>query len=131
MRARAKVTYVAILLLCVAGVQVRAAFGQWAAGFRPFAHAPARVPYSWDMFAIRLDRCVVRWDPPLSIDGVRVARWSDRVWPIEFDSVYNDVDSYDAVAAAACAYRTAPATAIALECFLGDGGADDHSIACP
>jgi hypothetical protein len=128
---RAKAVYVATLLVVLAGVQVRAQLGQWAAGFRPFAHAPTRVPYSWDMFAIRINRCAVRWDPPLSVEGARVARWSDRTAPIEFDTVYNDVRSYAAVATAACGYRTAPETVMTLQCFLSDGGTGEYASACP
>jgi hypothetical protein len=129
--ANAKAVYVAVLLAVLAGVQVRAQVAQWAGGYRPFAQAPSRVAYSWDMFAIRMDRCAVRWSPPLSIGGASVARWSDREPPVEFDTVYNDVRSYEAVATAACAYRTARDTVTTLECFLGDGGTDERSIDCP
>jgi hypothetical protein len=128
---RLQLAYVVALLAFLAGLQLRAEAGQIAAGFRPFAHPPARVAYSWDMFAIRLDRCAVQWEPPLAIDGRLVSTWRDRVWPIEFDSVYNDVHSYDSVARAACAYRTAPATEARLQCFLADGGVDEHSFECP
>ena len=123
--------YVVLLIAALAGLQVRAEIGQIAAGFRPFVHPPSRVAYSWDMFAIRMDRCAIRWDPPLSIEGQQVARWRDRVWPIEFDSVYNDIRSYEIVSTAACAYRSAPATVVTLQCFLGDGGVDEHSVDCP
>ncbi len=123
--------YVACLLIALAGLQVRAEMGQIDAGFRPFAHAPSRVPYSWDMFAIRMNRCAVRWDPPLSIEGRPVATWRDRVWPIEFDSVYNEVQSYETVSRAACAYRSAPETDVTLNCFLADGGVNEYSFACP
>lgn len=123
--------YVAVLLAALAALQVHAEIGQFAAGFRPFVHAPSRVAYSWDMFAIRMNRCAVRWDPPLTIDGQRVASWRDRVWPIEFDSVYNDVRSYEIVSTAACKYRSAEATRVVLQCFLSDGGVDEHSLDCP
>ena len=55
------------------------------------------------MFAIRLDRCIVGWDPPLEVEGQRVARWHDRIPAIEFDTVFNDSDWYVAAAARGCA----------------------------
>jgi hypothetical protein len=128
---RLQVAYVALLLVVLAAVQLRAEAAQLAAGYLPFVRPPVRVAYSWDMFAIRLDRCAVTWDPPLWIEGRRVAAWRDRVWPIEFDSVYNDVGSYAVVAQAACAYRSAPATRVALRCDLADGSVDDRSFDCP
>ena len=128
---RLRPVYVAALLALLAGLQLHAEIEQVESGFRPFSHAPARIAYSWDMFAIRLDRCAVRWDPPLTIDGRPVRSWRDRVWPIEFDSIYNDVGRYDQVARAACAYRSEPRTRVSLECYLGDGGVEDHGFDCP
>ncbi|MCL2450695.1 MAG: hypothetical protein FWD17_17245 [Polyangiaceae bacterium] len=128
---RLRLAYVAGLLALLAFVQIRAQVGQFAAGFRPFARAPARVAYSWDMFAIHMSRCAVSWDPPLAIDGRSVATWRDRLWPIEFDSVYDDVGAYDNAARAACAYRSSPSTEAKLECYLANGGVDEHSFACP
>ena len=100
-------------------------------GFRPFSHAPSRVPYSWDMFAIRIDRCVVGWSPPLWVEGARIGRWRDRSAPIEFDTVYNDARHYEAAAQAGCAYRVDPGTVASIECLLGDGGVHEAAMACP
>jgi hypothetical protein len=124
-------TYVMLLLGLLVVVQVRAEIEQVVAGYRPFCHPPSRVPYSWDMFAIRIERCVVDWDPPLAIQGRSVAHWRDRTWPLEFDSVYNEEGTYEQVARGACVYRSAPATAVALRCFLADGGVDARSFECP
>jgi hypothetical protein len=83
------------------------------------------------MFAIRLDRCVVGWDPPLSIEGQRVARWHDRIPSIEFDSVFNDERWYVAAAGRGCMYRSQPATVAYLKCFSSSGREDERSYACP
>ena len=83
------------------------------------------------MFAIRLDRCVVGWDPPLDVDGQRVARWHDRLPDLEFDTVFNDADWYASAAERGCAYRTRAATTAYLKCFSSDGRTDERSFDCP
>jgi hypothetical protein len=128
---RARVLYFSSLLAVLAVVQLNAQVEQLRGGFRPFSHPPGRVAYSWDMFAIRLDRCVVGWDPPLAIDGQRVARWHDRVPPLEFDTVFNDADWYLAAAGRGCQYRTQAATVAYLQCFRSNGTADEHRYNCP
>lgn len=119
------------LLAVLVAVEARAQVRQIAAGYRPLSHAPARVPYSWDMFAIRLDRCVVGWDPPLHVDGAAVARWHDREPPIEFDTVFNDMSWYEASAARGCRYRSPAATTASLLCFSSDGRTRELHFACP
>lgn len=131
MKSRARALYVAILLGVLAAVQLRAQVVQVLSGYRPLSHPPIRVPYSWDMFAIRLDRCVVGWDPPLDVDGQRVARWHDRLPDIEFDAVFNDADWYAAAAARGCAYRSHASTTVYLKCFSSDGRTNERSFDCP
>jgi hypothetical protein len=131
MKSRARARYFAALLGLLAAVQFRAQIVQVQSGFRPFAHPPVRVPYSWDMFAIRLDRCVVGWDPPLVIDGARVARWHDRLPALEFDAVFNDAAWYEAAAARGCAFRTQTPTIAYLRCFSSSGRTDERSFDCP
>jgi hypothetical protein len=128
---RVRALYFTTLLLALAVVQARAQVVQIASGFRPLAHPPIRVPYSWDMFAIRLDRCVVGWDPPLEVEGERVARWHDREAVIEFDTVFNDVAWYKEDATRGCAYRTQARTVASLMCFSSDGGVHGLSFVCP
>ena len=131
MKSRARPIYFALLLSLLAVVQLRAQVIQLQAGYRPLSHPPVRVPYSWDMFAIRLDRCVVGWDPPLNVDGERVARWHDRLPALEFDTMFNDADWYVSAAARGCEYRTRAATATYLKCFSSDGGVDERRYDCP
>ncbi len=131
MRQRGRYLYVAFLLAALALLQLGAELLQVRSGFRPFSHAPARVPYSWDMFAIRMERCVVTWDPPLDVGGEHVSRWHDRLPALEFDSVFNDSDSYAAAAERGCSYRTARRTVATLVCFGSDGGVHETSFDCP
>jgi hypothetical protein len=128
---RRRALYVAALLSGLALLQVGAQVLQVRAGFRPFAQPPVRVPYSWDMFAIRLDRCVIGWDPPLEVDGERVARWHDRLPLLEFDTVFNDADWYEAAAARGCAYRKEARTAAMLKCFRSNGEVHELGFDCP
>jgi hypothetical protein len=130
MRKRVRILYVAALLGVLAVVQVRAQVLQLEAGYRPFAHAPDRVPFSWDMFAIRLDRCVVGWDPPLAIEGQKVARWHDRLPALEFDTVFNDAQWYASAAQRACMYRTEQQTKAMLQCFSSDGQVHEYVFDC-
>jgi hypothetical protein len=128
---RGRFVYVTLLLGALVALQARALFQQFDSGFRPLAHAPVRVAYSWDMFAIRLDRCSIGWDPPLQIEGQRVARWHDRLPDIEFDTVFNETASYGAAAVRACAYRSAPATRVTLDCFSSEGSSHEYRFDCP
>jgi len=128
---RSRAVYVAVLVAALGAVQGVALVLQFKGGFVPFVHAPTRVPYSWDMFSIKIDRCVVAWDPPLSIEGRRVASWHDRMPDLEFDGVFNNGFYYAAAAQAACAYRTDAPTAATVTCFTGDGSVHAGRIDCP
>jgi len=131
MTSRGRVLYFGLLLSVLVAVQLRAQVVPLRSGYRPLRHPPVRVPYSWDMFAIRLDRCVIGWDPPLDVDGQRVARWHDRVPALEFDAVFNDIKWYEAAAARGCAYRTQVETIAYLRCFSSEGQANERSFDCP
>ena len=112
-------------------MQVMAEVGQWKGGFRPLARAPIRVAYSWDMFSIRIDRCAIAWDPPLRIDGQEVSRWTDRTWPLEFDTVYNRTGTYLGAAARGCRYSDSPATIARLVCVSANGAIHEPTFRCP
>ena len=131
-RSLAPYLYCAVLCGALAATQVVAEYGQLRAGFRPFSHAPTRVPYSWDMFSIRIDRCAMTWDPPVQIDGESVARWTDRTWPLEFDTVYNRAETYLGAAARGCMYREPAKKTIArLVCVTSDGAVHEPKFVCP
>jgi hypothetical protein len=125
---RARAAYVVGLCTLLAAVQLRAEVVQVARGYRPFHHAPQRVPFSWDMFAVKIERCAVVWSPPLSIDGHAVATWRDRGVPVEWDSV-TDIAGYEQTARAACAYKTAPTT-VTMTCAEVDGQVREHTFPC-
>ena len=111
-------------------VQVRGLVVQVKDGYRPFGAPAHRVPYSWDMFAVDLDRCTVAWDPPLSIDGKPVARWRDRGVPLEWDSV-TTAPGYEELARDACRYRSTRATTVKLVCVQTNGEVRESAFACP
>jgi hypothetical protein len=128
---RGRYLYHATLLIGLAVVQLRAEIGQVCAGFVPFSSPPVRVPYSWDMFAVRIDRCAISWDPPLAIEGRSVARWQDRLPALEFDSIRNEASDYDAVAQTACVYRTSAPTTATVSCAMHDGTLRERRLECP
>jgi hypothetical protein len=128
MRGRA---YFAVLFGVIVVVQVAALILQARAGFVPFRHAPTRVPYSWDMFAIQISRCEITWEPPLAIKGSRVAQWNDRGPRLEFEPVFNTPDDYERAARVGCFYRTSPHTVATLHCAIADGTEDERRIECP
>jgi hypothetical protein len=123
--------YHATLLIGLAVVQLAAEIGQVSAGFVPFSNPPVRVPFSWDMFAVRIDRCAISWDPPLEIEGRPIARWQDRLPALEFDSIRNVASDYDDAALFACAYRTHAPTTATVSCALHDGTLREQHLDCP
>src|SRR3954469_15001752 len=90
------------------GTTQAVAFGaQLAAGFRPFGGPPGRVPFSWDMFAIRIERCDLRWDPPLPL-GTGVARLHDMAPLLEWDPTYDRREEYRMIGQEACFVARVP-----------------------
>ena len=126
-----KLVYIISLCTLLAGVQWAALLMQFHLGFRPLRHAPQRVAFSWDMFAIAIERCTVVWTPPLVIDGKSVARWQDRGLALEFDSVFNRAIDYEAAAKRACLYKTDPLTTATITCAESNGQVHERTIRCP
>jgi len=114
-----------ILMVSVIGalifIQVRAQVKQYAGGFRPMEHEPIRVPFSWDMFAIRIERCAVNFDPPLrSRDGARyVHSFADLSPTIEWNPVFNESAHYASFAQRLCSQYSPPGEEIKVRivCF--------------
>ena len=84
-------------------------------GYRPLGPPPVRVPLSWDMFAVAIDRCVVELDPPGA---------SRRGPGIEWHLVRDDVRGYRALIAQRCydrrgRLRSGPVEGT-LRCALAD-----------
>jgi hypothetical protein len=126
-----RVAYFLGLCFTLVTLQLRAQVVQLAAGYRPFGQAAKRVAFSWDMFAVGIQRCAVTWAPPLSIEGKSVARWRDRGTYFEWDTARSSVDGYEQEAVVACDYRTAPVTTVRMYCINSDGEASDTWFRCP
>jgi hypothetical protein len=98
--------YVAAFLVILAAFQFRALFHQFQMGFLPFLHEPTRVPFSWDMFATRTERCLLEWDPPLSstpIGALKGLRQFSK--PVEWDVVYDSIQDYEFVGRIGCSFE--------------------------
>jgi hypothetical protein len=130
-RARLRMVYVVGLVAALAAPQVRAQVRQVRFGYRPFSTSPGRVSYSWDMFATRVERCDVRWDPPLVVDGRSVSHMSDRSAPVEFDTIYDDREDYRGFAYDACARFSTGPTMTTLRCALPSGQLVELHDPCP
>lgn len=119
-------------LTCVlVTLQLGAQGVQLARGYRPFGRPAMRVAFSWDMFAVGIERCAVSWDPPLFIEGKSIARWRDRGTYFEWDNAMANVEGYEQTAVDACDYRTAPVTMVRMSCINSDGDASETRFRCP
>jgi hypothetical protein len=123
--------YVVGICVTLVVVQLGAQILQLAHGYRPFGHPATRVAFSWDMFAVGIERCTVTWDPPLSIKGKTVARWRDPGTTLEWDTAMADADGYEQVALDACDYRTATPTVVLVTCINSHGGRSATRFRCP
>lgn len=126
-----RAAYVLVLCLSLATLQIRAAVIQLRGGYRPLGQAAKRVDFSWDMFAVPIERCAVTWDPALSIEGKRVVHWRDRGTYLEWDTAMANSESYEQEAVDACDYRTAPVTFVHMSCVRSDGSENETLFRCP
>ena len=110
-------------------LQLLALAAQFALGFRPFLTEPTRVPFSWDMFAVPIERCDLRFSPPLRRGDRMIGSLRGAGPPFEWDFVQNRVASYRALAASICEEAEHPAR-IALRCYLPEGRAVNDAVDC-
>lgn len=111
--------------------QLAAQVQQWRGGFRPGGAAPGRVLGSWDMFAPRIERCGVRWTPPLAQGtGASLASLRDLSPRLEWDVVTDRVADYRSLALAGCSIARQP-TRVNMLCFLPTGEAYRDDFDCP
>lgn len=121
-----------ILMVAVIGtlvfIQVRAQLKQYESGFRPMKQEPTRVAFSWDMFAIRIERCAITFSPPLrSRDGERTVRsFSDLSPLIEWNPVYNQTSHYAGFAQRLCSQYSPPDEEIRVRLVCFDPTASRH-----
>jgi hypothetical protein len=121
--------YVATFLAALVLPQAAALVAQLHSGYRPFGHAPVRVPLSWDMFATAISRCDVRWQPPIDVGGRLVSSIQQTGQPLEWDPVYDRVEDYVVAARMGCTH--APPHAVAtLQCFTSDGRTVRDAFLC-
>ena len=115
------------LLLALFGLQAAAMAEQFARGFIPLVTAPQRIAGSWDMFAVRIERCDLRWDLPVLLTGREVTSLQALAAPPEWSIVLDRVADYRTLAqrAATAANRAH------LHCVLPDGSLLRESFAVP
>ena len=90
--------------------------------YRPFGAPPGRVPFSWDMFAIQIDRCTIDFSPPIQLPGRTIAHLSDLMPSFEWDLVANDLAGYQYYAALLCyddAGRARSDSVVTISCAMG------------
>lgn len=129
---RARHAYVIVLLGLLAVPQVWAQVEQVRGGYRPLRTSPTRVSYSWDMFSTPVERCDVRWDPPLRVEGVPVSSMSDRSPPLEFGTVYDSREDYRGFAWDACDrfHDGDGEVTLTLRCALPNGTVEELRERC-
>jgi hypothetical protein len=121
---------VALFLLLLALPQAAALGVQFARGFRPWRREPVRVPLSWDMFAVRIERCAVAWNPPITVNGKLLPSLARSAGPIEWDYVNDSAEQYRRTAAWGCGFKSGP-TRVSMRCFLPEGRELEDEFDCP
>jgi hypothetical protein len=123
MRPALVATFLAPLVVVQAWGQVE----QVREGFRPFGAPPHRVAFSWDMFAVKVERCVVSFDPPIDVGGRVVSSYAALRPPVEWDVVWDVADDYEAAARDLACPRGAHAE---VRCFVANGTEVTRRVAC-
>ena len=121
---------IAAFLALLVSVQLVALGQQFALGYRPFVHPPARVPLSWDMFAQPIERCELRWTPPLRIYGREVHAMPELGPRFEWDAVLDYSEDYEQLGLDACAEFGEPDAHVVLTCFLPEGRTLHREVPC-
>jgi hypothetical protein len=116
-------------LAAMASIQGAALLQQFELGFVPFMTNPRRVPFSWDMFSIPIERCGITWDPPLPITARGLPSLRATAPALEWDPVYNAVPDYIAAARYGCSFQKAP-TKVHVRCFT-QHRVLDYAFDCP
>ena len=108
------------------------AFGlQFARGFRPFVHEPGRVPLSWDMFANKLERCVLSWTPAIPTPAGTISSLKELGTGVEWDIVYDRASDYEMIEKWVCSsvYLNG-GIKISRHCFFPNGTETRHENNC-
>ncbi len=126
---RSRPAFVLVFLALLVIPQAYAFVRQFRGGFRPFRAAPHRVPLSWDMFAVRIERCDVFWTPPLPTPAGPLARLSNALPRLEWDIALASADEYRSLVTWTCGHFGQPFHA-SLTCFLPEGKVVSNAIEC-
>jgi hypothetical protein len=126
--------YVMVFLLLLVGGQIRAFYHQFELGFRPFIHEPVRVPFSWDMFAVKSERCLLSWDPPLKATPIGVLKELKQFSaPFEWDVIYDSPESYQLAGQTGCSFDSGLRSStikFRIRCFNLAGIEVEHEFPC-
>ncbi len=123
--------YVFGFLLLLVVPQLIAITSEFREGFRPFKHEPVRVPFSWDMFSNRVERCALEWSPPLKGPEGALASLKQFGTTLEWDVIYDHVDNYRAMGLWLCGMGGPNnGSHVRLKCFLPQGTRIEDDIAC-
>ena len=125
-----------LVIAILVSLQALALEHQFEAGFWPFVHAPSRVPFSWDMFAVHVTKCAVSWEPPLSPRiGTRPVKSIADISPhLEWNPAFPDVASYRHFASQMCRLARLPPRAqetVSLKCLSDDWRQSEQTFECP
>jgi len=119
------------LFIFFLGTSQMYAFGlQWARGFFPFIHEPARVPFSWDMFANRVERCALSWTPAIKVGEHELSSLHEATTSFEWDVTYDHALDYRANGIGLCQLGRRGPTQAHLHCFLPNGSEFYDDIDC-
>lgn len=121
--------FVLAFLTLLALPQAAALALQFQHGFRPFQVAPGRITLSWDMFATRIERCGLSWNPALPTEQGPVFEFAQLSRIIEWQPVYDTGAAYENFATWTCSRYHQPFHAV-LHCFLPDGKETVRVIEC-
>jgi hypothetical protein len=134
-RIRHSPVYAGLVVAFLALQQGAAMVRQWQEGYRPFVRAPQRVPLSWDMFAVEIERCELSWDQPVYWLGRPMRRLRDLGSALEWDPVYNRRSDYIAAGISACEDRgpglSGPAGGFHVHCFGPGAKETTDAFDCP
>jgi hypothetical protein len=81
------------------------------------------------MFAVRIERCEVFWNPPLPLPGGPLYRLHQKAAKLEWDFVLDRAGDYRAVAAWTCERFRQPFHA-SLLCFTPEGKVVPSALEC-
>jgi hypothetical protein len=103
---------------------------QFVNGYMPFLREPNPTFFSWDMFANRVERCVLEWNPPLDFPNHPQTTSLLQLAPkLEWGITYNHVADYEWARGWLC-WRSQKKARVGLNCFLPIGIEIKNELDC-